>query len=445
MRKIFGVIALFSLFYRVYTQPQVTKEFTKTLVSEDFSNLSGKWQEMSTSENLITGSAAGYEVWRKNRKSGFFAFPETRKELQFFEISVSFSFSPKGNKNQSAGLILQIPEKNNGGVVIEINRKGQFRTLRAVNNNLFATSGGEEGWIKTSGIVKQDNNTLLIRTYDKIYDLYLNGKYLYTFTEIDYTKGSYGLYTGADSRIVFQKLEIKTDEEPLTSDNNNPDKVDQDKTLSQIIIRLRENINKKEKRITELEEALKNNAVVRQGVDTVSLRQRNECERNLLGMQLELNNLKSENERLQSQVEMLEEFKKQVKSSENGDIVINLTQINNNQKDIIKERDKTITNMKLETERLNFDKADLRQQITSMQTENDQLRNDKLSLEFRVFEKDSLLTDQAEKIKLLESSLEACYNSGNASATTKKEAPQEAEKKKKKKKKKEDEQTLFVE
>ena len=101
--------------------------------------------------------------------------------------------------------------------------------------------------------------------------------------------------------------------------------------------------------------------------------------------------------------------------------------------------------MKLEIEKLNFDKVDLRQQINSMQSENDQLRNEKLSLEFRLFEKDSLLNEQAEKIKLLESSLENCYNSGNASRPNRESSSSGQEEKKKKKKKKKEDQTLFIE
>lgn len=442
MRKIFGVIVLFAVFYCAHTQPQVTKEFNKPVVTEDFSNLSGKWQESSTSENLITGSNPGLEVWRKNRKSGFFVFPNVKQELQFYEITVNFSFSAKGSKNQSAGIILQVPEKNNGGVVIEVNKRGQFRILRAVNNNLSPTTGEDEGWMKSGGVIKQDKNTMMIRTYDKIYDLYLNGKYLYTFTEIDYAKGSYGLYIGADSRIVFHSLEIKTDEEPLSTDGTNPENLDQDKTLSQIIIKLRENINKKEKRITELEEALKRNTSIVKGTDTTSLKLKNECEKDLLGMQVELNKLKVENEKLLEKVEALEEFKKQVKGTENGDIVINLTQINNNQKDIIKERDKTIANQKSEIERLNFDKADGRQQLTSLSNENDQIRNEKLNLEFRMYEKDSLILAQTEKIELLERSLESAYSTGSRPKRT--STPEATEEKKKKKKKKE-KPTLFVE
>lgn len=442
MRKIFGVIAILFTAIGANAQPQVTKEFNKILLSDDFSNLSGKWQESSTSENLITGLNPGYEVWRRNRKSGFFVFPEQKKDLQYFEISVGFAFSEKGSKNQSAGLMLMVPEKNNGGVVIEVNRKGQFRVQRAVNNIFSPTTPGDDGWIKSGASMKTSGNVLMIRTYDKIYDLFINGKYVYTFTEIDYSKGSYGLYVGADSRIIFQTLEIKTDEEVLNTENKNPDKIDEDKTLNQIIIRLRETINKKEKRITELEEQLRT-ANARGGSDTAAIRQKKECEKNMLSTLSEMNNLKAENEALKDKIATLEAFQNQVKTSENGDIVINLTQMNNKQQTIIKDKDKKIEELNLEIERLKFDKANQKQINTSMQVENDQLRNEKLNLEYRIVEKDSLINEQYTKITLLENALE--QSSGGGTAPSKPREDKAVKPKKEKKKKRKEEQTLFVE
>lgn len=406
MRHFIGLLALFSFFYPAQTQ-QVTKEFSRMLVDDDFSRLAGKWEQLSNTDNSFVGLERGFQTWRRNTKSGFFILSQEPKEFSVFESHVHFTFDPKGGNNQSAGMVLQAQADGSGALVIEINKKKQYRILRAVNNRLIAVTGEGEGWVKNKKAITNGENVVMVRTYDKIYDLIINGIYVITFTEIEYSRGQIGLYIGPGSKVVFHRLQVKTDDDHVASEGASNGSVDEEKTLSQVIVKLKETINKKDKRIAELEAEVR--SLSGRGIaDTVILRQKQEAESRLLVCNRELDAVKLEKMVMENKLKELQEFKELVRSNENGDVIINLTNLTSSQKLQIEGLQSEIRGQQSTIEQLKNEKTELQNVIKQKNADNDQLRNDQVDLLQRIIEKDSVIMALEEKNTLLDESLVQC-------------------------------------
>lgn len=413
MKHFIGLLALLLFFYPAHTQ-QVTKEFNRLLLDEDFVNLSGKWDQQSNADNSFIGVAQGFQAWRRNQKSGFFIFPLKEREYSVFEVSAQFIFNSKGSKSQSAGIVIQAQQDLSGAVLIEINKKKQYRIMRAVNNRLIAISGEGEGWVKNKSAITSGENQILVRTYDKIYDLFINGKFITSFTEIEYSRGQIGLYIGPASNAVFHRLQIKTDDDHVGDDSPKNTGMDEEKTLSQVIVKLKETINKKDKRILELENEVR--ALNGRGVaDSVLIRQKTDAENRLLACNRELESLKSDNYILKTKLDELEDFRRLITQNENGDIIINLSNLTATQKKQIESLQSELRMQSNLLEQARAEKIDLQNLLKQRNAENDDLRNDKLQLMQRIIEKDSIITDLEGQIDLLDKTLdECCTPKGNA-------------------------------
>lgn len=426
MKHFTCLLALLVFFYPAHTQ-QVTKEFNRLLVDEDFTNLNNKWDQQSNSDNSFIGLTQGFQTWRKNEKSGFFIFPQKKQEYSVFETSVNFTFNSKGGKNQSAGLVLQAQDDGTGAVLIEINKKKQYRIMRAFNNRLVPISGEGDGWMKGKKAITSSENTVMLRTYDKIYDLYINDKYITSFTEIEYSRGQIGLYIGANSMAVFHRFIVKTDDDHVGDDSPKPGSIDEEKTLSQVIVKLKETINKKDKRILELENEVRG-MNGRSIADSNILRQKADLENRLIACNRELETLKSENYILNSKLKELEEFKRLITQNENGDIIINLSNLTAEQKKQIEGLQSQVKQLNSILEQTKQEKADLQNLLNQRNAENDELRNEKIILMQRLLEKDSIIAELEEKVTLLDDALTQCNKrSGNGSGRKKQPKQQQGD------------------
>lgn len=407
MRKFIVVLVLFSVFYPVFTQ-QVNKEFNRILVDDQFIRPDGKWKQESNIDNQFLGVEDGFSVWRKNTKAGYFIFPEKNTEYSVYEVQIIFDFDKNSENSNSAGLVLQAQPDGSGAIVIELNKKRQYRIRRAMGNTLVNISGSGEGWLKAKKQITQGRNTLMVRTYDKIYDIYINNEYIRTFTEIEFSKGQIGLYIGAGSRAYFKQLVVKTDDDHANPDLSNNTPIDEQKALAQALVKLKETINKKDKRIAELETQIRTGGGGSRRADSMLMRQAEEASMRAAQLNAELEQQKSENARLKETVERLETFRKNITESENGDVIINLTNMNQRQKEQIEMLQATIRNLEKGQADLKQEKADLTRDLSKARAESDQLRNASLGLQVQMIEKDSILLSQEARIQKTEDALAKC-------------------------------------
>ena len=367
MKKIFVLTVSMSIFY-LGVAHSISKVFRTVQWEENFKSINGVWSQTSTAQNAFLQTEEGYNIWRKNETNGFVLLPQRDETYDFFETSVSFEFDKKQGKKQHAGVVMQAQEGGTGAIIVELNRRKQYRIRRVTNNRYVNITEGKDGWIKNKSINSKSDFVLKVVTKDRLYDVYVNDKFITTFTEVEYTQGSIGLYVGESSRAIFKQLIIKSDEESDNFLNTGP-ALTQQEILTQSIIKLRETINKKDQQIARLENE------VRQGKgamsqDSATMASLSELRNNARKQSSEISSLQTQNEALMQQVKNLQAFKNEIKASESGDIIINFTNLTTSLKQKLEAQENTI---RLQTEAIEKLKNENYQQsrtITAAELQN---------------------------------------------------------------------------
>lgn len=364
MKKLFVLLnCMVGLF--AYGQ-EVQKDFTKILLEEDFNNGDKNWNSTFNIDNLFIAQNGYYELFRRSEKSGYFILPKEAIEYSAFELETAITFAEHDNKKQSAGVLLMAKD-NSSGLLVEINQKREFRILRIYKDKQVVKTGNGNGWIKASQLLTKAVNTITIKTYDKVYDLYLNGAFAISFTEIELNKGMVGLYVGANSKIKYDYLKIKGEEKTDLSTLEVSNVKEEEKAFTQIIINLKSQINKKDKEIDELKSKLKlagTGAPVTGTRDTALINERNRLNNKVSELESDNQNLQLQLMAVEEEKKKLEEFKAGVQNSqENGDIIINLTNMVGNQKQKIEELEQRNKSLNSENNSLFIETKDLTKQL----------------------------------------------------------------------------------
>lgn len=373
---------------------EITKDFTKLLHEENFGpSSSNEWEQAYNTDNLFLVQNGNYQLFRKNKTSGYYLFPKTERVYESMEIKATMSFDKYKNKKQSGGLIIMTQANLTGGIVVELSPKLGYRVQRIGSSGSSSITTGKDGWVKFKGISKTGANTIKIKTYLKIFDLYINDTYVFTFSDIEYFKGGMGLFVGPNSKIRFNKFSIHGEEEIDLANTVIKTKKQEDLSLTQIIVKLRKTLNEKDKEIEELEGKL-NNSQKTVYVDTAT-RSENRA------LKKENDALKSANSSLESklngqtaEIENLRKFKSEIEKTGEGDIVINLTNIVGRQNSEIEKLEKQNAYYKSELETLN-------ERIETNDIELKRVSETNILIRDILIEKDSVIKSQVKEIKKL--------------------------------------------
>jgi hypothetical protein len=376
---------------------QVTRDYPRLLWDEDFNQSSEKWPLTYNADNFFVIQNGNFELLRSNQKTGTFVFSRDERNFNFFEAKTRIVFNEGPAKMPVAGLVLQAQPDGSGALVVEINNKGQYRVRRVRSEqSIYLTGNGEhEGWMKPKKVLNRTDNIITVKTYEKVYDVYLNGQYVSTFTELEFSSGKMGFYVGPGTRISTDYLQVRGDDNFTIAGGGGSEIQEENLTFQQIIVKLKETINKKDRRIAELEAEVRRLGSARggMGIDTISARRAQELERLNADLIREIERLRMETSAQQARIQELEFFRNQIREGENGDILINLTNVNLRLKQQVD---------KLETLRkvLETENSDLRNEKLRLQQENDRMRaqlsNQETEMRYlrqRLAEKDSLLAD----------------------------------------------------
>lgn len=353
---------------------EVQKDFTKTLLSEDFENVSEKWPQIFNADNVFLTQNSHYELLRNSKKSGYYLLPKISDEFSNFEVTTSFIFESKGNAKQSAGILIMAQKSGNGAILVEINRKKEFSIRKIYTDRTVNITSGEDGWEKNSNISKE-NNEIVIKTYKKVYDVYINGQFVKSFSEIEFARGSIGLYIGPDSKATFDFLKIKGEEKADISQTEVTIEKNEDESFAQIIIKLKDQLNAKIKESEELRVKLKNCNISEgssAGTDTASMRIRKNLEASNNKLQLEKDDIMLRLAKVIAEKEKLEKFKNEIQANQqDGDIIINLTNLVNSQKIKISDLETKNTSLNEESNSLFLETKDLNEKLKKARTDLD--------------------------------------------------------------------------
>ena len=393
---------------------EVNKEFKKTVFNEQFDN-TDKWNTTFNSDNLFLGQNGYYELFRRSKKSGYYLLPSTTDIYSSFQLECNVMFGQHNNKKQSAGVLMMASSESSGGILVEINQKREYRILRLNKDKQVAIHSSGNSWVKLPSVITKSENTIVVKTYNKVYDLYINSVFVTTFTDIELNKGKVGLYIGPDSKAKFDFLKLYLEEKVELRDLETNTTKEEEQAFTQIIIKLKDQIIRKDKEIDELKTKIKlnnNQASVRQN-DTGLLNSRNRLQMRVTELEDEVDEMSFKLIQLKEENERLKDFKQGIeKGDENGDIIINLTNMVSNQK-------KTIDVLTSQNGILNQENNSLFIELKDITKTLDKTTN-QLTTEK---EKNSLLKQELDSMKRLNLKLQDSINQKNQLENTPNQEP----------------------
>lgn len=391
---------------------EINKEFTKLLLYEQFNQVDKTWSSTFNADNLFIAQNGYYELFRKSKKSGYYLFSNSGEEYTSFQLEAAVSFGEHKNKKQSAGLVMMAQAETSGGILVEVNQKREYRIMKITKDKQTPLIGAGTGWFKAPAIITKTDNTIVVKTYDKVYDLYINGQYLKSFTDIELNKGKIGIYVGADSKVKFDYLKILAEEKKDLNTLSSTDAKSIEESFTQIIVKLKDQINKKDKEIDDYKTRLKlceNGSGAARGNDTAIIGQRNRLADQVETLDIENENLKTQLAQMEEELNELKAFKKGIeKGNEDGDIIINLTNMVATQKTSIEALEKKNKSLNDENNSLFMETKDLTTQLDKVTVELTSERASRI-----------VIGDEADSLRRVISMLKDSLNKKSVEATKK--------------------------
>ena len=268
MRFINQILLLVFIVSAVKGQTISEKEFSNTIIHEDFDLASSEYFRLEKNDNNnFEIDNSDLLLVRKSINSSYLINVK-HTELSDFILKTSVRIGPSNNKEASIGIILKAQQDGKGSVIFEINKKREYRIKQLLGNSHQVLSGNakHEGWTKSklvNGINK--HNFIEIRTEKNIYDVYVNSKYLTTFFVPEFTYGSCGIIISPETkaRISYYYINTKGERNPVatyTNDLNKTKKSSSTETnrLTAVVKTLRSKVSKLQTANTNLSADLSN-------------------------------------------------------------------------------------------------------------------------------------------------------------------------------------------
>jgi len=360
MRLLFILIGL--LLSQFTNGQQINKKFDHTLVEENFANMSNTWPQTFTTDNIAITQDGKYEMKRINESSGNYIFPKIEPQTSF-ELITFFEFVGK-TKNQRVGVLLAGQESSNGGILIEINNNRSFRVSKlGITKNYYTGTPENDGWVKDKESLNKKKNIVQVKCYQRVYDLYFNNKFVYSFTEIEYAKGSLALFIGSLSHAYCKSFVLKTDPPLLAIDKS------EQEVLTDQITKLKEENKQKAIEIERLK-AMKAN-------DESNIAAIKTLENKNLKLQEYINELNAKIGTLNDSIVGLQLFKKTVQSGVDGDAVNVLSNKLETNRQLLNTTTEQLNNTKIGLKNANSTIDFLSAELTQLRN-NDSLLQKKL-------------------------------------------------------------------
>jgi hypothetical protein len=190
--------------------PVVEGRFQQVYLTENFDSVSKAWPVVSNADNLLLIQNGEMILQRRTDSAPFAVLGSFDKPLSEFRLITSLKLN-KAGVDGSLGLIFMAQTGGKGGFIFEVNQHQQYR-LRQITGSVYRFMSGDaksNGWVKNT-LVKSsgDANLLEVRTSNRKYDIFLNNRYLLSFTEMEYRNGGIGFIIGPSSKGTIDFLYI---------------------------------------------------------------------------------------------------------------------------------------------------------------------------------------------------------------------------------------------
>ena len=380
------IIFLFLFINNINAQEIKNNVFKYIIINENFDSKDHDFPIIRENDNYFILDDDEYLTIRENNTSEYAIIIENSLTENSY-LKTKFRLGPSENNNSSIGIITSANKKFSKALVIEVNRKGEYR-IKQLNTNTYIYLSGKKrknGWVRNKYIKKENEyNVLELIDNKNNFTLKINNNLIQTFDLKINNEGYSGLLIGpyTKSRVSYYylnsdkaQLENKKVIEKNTISNNN-----QENNNSEYLNK----INNLQAKIESLTNDLKSKT--------------EENKQQLDSTKIELKNSEYE----------IQEFKKLLSKTENKEEIINLKIEVLKKK--IEESTQKLTIFKDNNIILSQKNLDLNKQIVKYKNDYLSLNNKLLNIQdINIKKTDTSLNDQKE-IKELTSKIYESYS-----------------------------------
>ena len=203
------IIFLFLFANNINAQEIKSDIYKFKIINEDFSSENHDFPIIRENDNYFILDEDEYLTIRKNNKSEYAIIIENSLAENSY-LKTKFKLGPSKN-NTSVGIIASADKNFTKALVVEINKKGEYRIKQLNTNNYIYLSGKKRknGWVRNKNINKENEYNILelIDNKNNI-TLKINDKLIQTFDLKINKSGYYGLLLGkyAKARVSYYYL-----------------------------------------------------------------------------------------------------------------------------------------------------------------------------------------------------------------------------------------------
>jgi hypothetical protein len=242
-------------------QEILVDDFTNQIVHENFYEKTDVFPIQKSGENFFIIDDNEYLVSRNNSNSEYAIILESDLISNFF-LKTSVRLGPSKNKNASIGIIIKADTEFNRAIILEVNRKGEFRIKELSNDKYIFLTGKsrKNGWVRNKNINKENlHNEIEVRNKKNNLNFIVNGKIISSLEIQKFNKGYCGLLIGADSkaRIKYYYLNSNGDEKILKNKTDEIKKIEKEQISEEKTFENSQEINAIKNKNNSLKESLK--------------------------------------------------------------------------------------------------------------------------------------------------------------------------------------------
>lgn len=290
---------------------------------------------MANADNLFIVQDGEYILQRKAPTAPYAIIANFEESFSNFRVVTSMKLDKALSESGFSGLMFMMQNEGQGGFLIEVNKINEYRIRQIVNGAYKYVTGSAKtnGWVKSNSVNDPGlSNMIEVRSMNRNYDLYLNNKFIQSFSEPGYRSGKMGLIVGPSTRtkIDFVYIFSMVSDEELTASvsqpaenvasapsSSGPEVIE----LAESIIRLKTQINK----LTEENEDLRKTiSAMRSGEQEKDVTVKN-YEKQVKALQDVVAKKEITIDSLIRKNNELQKFKELAGGNENGDLIILLS------------------------------------------------------------------------------------------------------------------------
>jgi len=195
----------------------INERFEKLLVSENFDSINTYWTTMANADNLFIVQDGEYILQRKATTAPFAVIANFEENYSNFKVVTSVKLDKTLSETGFAGLLFMMQAEGAGGFLIELNKVKEYRLRQIVDGSYKYITGSSKtgGWIKSNELNEAGHaNMIEVRNLNRSYDLYLNNKFVMSFSEPTYKSGQMGVIVGPATRCKIDFMYIFTKVSP---------------------------------------------------------------------------------------------------------------------------------------------------------------------------------------------------------------------------------------